>query len=171
MLPVTSNPHASSPAPPATRGRRWLRQTGPMSARVNPIDLLPHRPPFLLVDELLELVPGESATGIWRLTGDEYFFPGHFPGRPTLPGVLMCESIAQVGACAVLAHPDYAGKLPLFGGLDKARFRRQVVPGDELIVSVELGRMSARAGKGSGRVTVDGEVATSCDLMFVFADV
>ena len=135
-----------------------------------PRDLLPHRPPFLLVDELTALEPPSAATGIWRLTGDEYFFSGHFPGRPTLPGVLMCEAIAQVGACAVLASPDHAGKLPLFGGLDKARFRRQVVPGDELLIEVELGRLSARAGKGSGKVSVDGELATSCDLMFVFAD-
>lgn len=141
-----------------------------MSKLPAPADLLPHRPPFLLVDELVALDPPVSASGIWRLTGDEYFFPGHFPGRPTLPGVLMCEAIAQVGACAVLASDDHAGKLPLFGGLDKARFRRQVVPGDELLIDVELGRLSARAGKGSGRVTVDGELATSCDLMFVFAD-
>lgn len=141
-----------------------------MSDFPRPIDLLPHRPPFLLVDELTALVPGESATGVWRLTGEEYFFPGHFPGRPTLPGVLMCESIAQVGACAVLAHPEFTTKLPLFGGLDKARFRRQVVPGDELIIEVELGRMSARAGKGTGTAKVNGELATSCDLMFVFAD-
>ena len=104
------------------------------------------------------------------MTGDEYFFSGHFPGRPTLPGVLMCEAIAQVGACAVLAHPDFATKLPLFGGLDKARFRRQVVPGDELVIDVELGRMSARAGKGTGTCKVNGELATGCDLMFVFVD-
>lgn len=135
-----------------------------------PIDLLPHRDPFLFVDELVALEPGASATGIWRLTGEEYFFVGHFPGRPTLPGVLMCESIAQVGACAVLADERFAGKLPLFGGLDGARFRRQVVPGDELRIDVELGRMSARAGKGSGTVAVDGEVATSCDLMFILAN-
>ncbi len=135
-----------------------------------PSELLPHRPPFLLVDELLEMTPGESARAVWRITGDEYFFPGHFPGRPTLPGVLMCESIAQVGACAVLADERFAGKLPLFGGLDRARFRRQVVPGDELVLEVELGRMSARAGKGSGRATVDGDLACSCDLLFVIAD-
>lgn len=141
-----------------------------MSDLPAPADLLPHRAPFLLVDELLELDPPHRATGVWRITGDEYFFPGHFPGRPTLPGVLMCEAIAQVGACAVLASPDHAGKLPLFGGLDGARFRRQVVPGDELTIEVELGRLSARAGKGSGRALVDGRVATTCDIMFVLAD-
>lgn len=141
-----------------------------MSDLPRPVDLLPHRPPFLLVDELLAVEPGRSATGVWRLTGDEYFFPGHFPGRPTLPGVLMCEAIAQVGACAVLAHPDYADRLPLFGGLDNARFRQQVVPGDELLIEVELGRMSARAGKGSGTASIGGKIATACDLMFVFVD-
>lgn len=135
-----------------------------------PDDLLPHRPPFLFVDEITAIVPGESATGVWRLSGDEWFFPGHFPGRPTLPGVLMCEAIAQVGAAAVLSDDRFAGKLPLFGGLDAARFRRQVVPGDELVLEVELGRMSARAGKGSGRARVGDEVACTCDLLFVIAD-
>ena len=136
-----------------------------------PADILPHRPPFLFVDEVVALVPGQSATGRWHLTGDEWFFPGHFPGRPTLPGVLMCEAIAQMGAIAVLTDERFAGKLPLFGGLDGARFRRQVSPGDTLELVVELGRMSARAGKGSGKALLNGEVACECELLFVVVDV
>ena len=134
---------------------------------VLPTDLLPHRPPFLFVDTIDELVPGRSARGRWHLTGDEWFFAGHFPGRPTLPGVLMCEAIAQVGALAVLSDERFAGKLPLFGGLDGARFRRQVGPGDELILECEMHKLSARAGRGSGRALLAGQVATECDLLFV----
>jgi 3-hydroxyacyl-[acyl-carrier-protein] dehydratase len=134
---------------------------------MDPTTWLPHRPPFLFVDEVLEVVPGQSARGRWSLDGDEWFFTGHFPGRPTLPGVLMCEAIAQIGAVAVLADDRFAGRLPLFGGLDGARFRRQVVPGDELVLECDLGRMSTRAGKGSGRALLDGAVACECDLLFV----
>ncbi|MEO5724974.1 MAG: 3-hydroxyacyl-ACP dehydratase FabZ, partial [Ilumatobacteraceae bacterium] len=135
-----------------------------------PQSVLAHRPPFLFVDELVALVPGVSATGTWHLTGQEWFFAGHFPGRPTLPGVLMCEAIAQVGAIAVLTDSRYTGKLPLFGGLDGARFRRQVVPGDTLELSVELLRMSSRAGKGTGRAMLRGETACECELMFVIVN-
>ena len=135
-----------------------------------PTDLLAHRPPFLFVDEILALEPGQSARGRWRLTGDEWFFAGHFPGRPTLPGVLRCEAIAQIGAIAVLSDERFASKLPLFGGLDGARFRRQVVPGDELILEVSLGRMSARAGKGTGRALLGDNVACEAELMFVLVD-
>ena len=141
-----------------------------MSALPAPTDLLPHRPPFLFVDEVTELEAGQRARGRWTLTGDEWFFGGHFPGRPTLPGVLMCEAIAQMGAIAVLADARFAGKLPLFGGLDGARFRRQVSPGDTLVLEVELGRMSARAGKGTGRALLGDQVACECELMFVLVD-
>lgn len=135
-----------------------------------PANVLPHRPPFLFVDEVTELEPGLSARGAWQLTGEEWFFPGHFPGRPTLPGVLMAEAIAQLGAIAVLTNERFAGKLPLFGGLDKARFRRQVLPGDRLDLAVDLGRMSARAGRGTGSASVAGQVACECELLFVVVD-
>lgn len=137
---------------------------------MRPEDYLPHRDPFLFVTELLTVEPGQSATGHWQLTGEEAFFAGHFPGRPTLPGVLMVESLAQLGGVAVLADPAFAGKLPLFGGIERARFRRQVVPGDRLDLEVTLGRMSARAGKGTGRATVNGELACEAELLFVLVD-
>lgn len=142
-----------------------------MSDLPKPIDVLPHREPLLLVTELTEMVAGVSAKGYWQLTGDEDFFRGHFPGRPTLPGVLMVESLAQLGAVALLTDERYAGKLPLFGGIDKARFRQQVLPGDRLDLEITMGKMSARAGKGSARATVNGKVACAAELLFVIVDV
>ena len=134
---------------------------------MEPTDLLPHRDPFLFVTEVLEVVPGERASATWVLTGDEDFFAGHFPARPTLPGVLMVEALAQVGALAVLADDRYAGKLPLFGGIDKARFRRQVGPGDTLTLEVSMDQLGATAGKGTGVARVGDRVACQAGLFFV----
>ncbi len=134
-----------------------------------PEDILPHRPPFLFVDEITALTPGESASGVWRLTGTEAFFRGHFPGRPLLPGVLMVEAMAQLGGIALLTDERYTGNLALFGGIDKARFRRQVGPGDTLEMAIELDQLGSNAGKGHGTATVQGKVAATVSMLVVLA--
>jgi 3-hydroxyacyl-[acyl-carrier-protein] dehydratase len=141
-----------------------------MSDHPAPHTVLPHRDPFLFLTEVTAIESGTWAEGYWQLSGEEDFFAGHFPGRPTLPGVLQCEAIAQLGAYVVLMDPNYAGKLPLFGGLDKARFRRQVLPGDRVDLRIDVKRMSARAGKAEGIASVNGETACSGELMFVIVD-
>jgi 3-hydroxyacyl-[acyl-carrier-protein] dehydratase len=133
------------------------------------VALLPHRPPFRFVDAVEALEPGASVRGRYRVTGEEAFLAGHFPGNPVFPGVIQLEALAQTGAIAVLADDRYAGKLPLFGGVEKVRFRRLVRPGDELLMEVELERLSARGGWGRGRARVEGGVACEARLFFALA--
>jgi 3-hydroxyacyl-[acyl-carrier-protein] dehydratase len=135
----------------------------------NLVELLPHRPPFRFVDAVESLDPGTSVVARYRVTGDEPFLAGHFPGNPVFPGVLQLEALAQAGAVAVLADDRYAGRLPLFGGVEKVRFRRLVRPGDELRLEVTLERLSARGGWGEGTATVDGQAACVARLFFAMA--
>lgn len=130
--------------------------------------LIPHRYPFLLVDRIIELTPGERAVGLKNVSANEPFFEGHFPEFPVMPGVLIVESIAQVGAVAMAAHPDNAGKLALFAGINNVRFKRQIKPGDTLLIEVEMGQVRRNIGTGSGVATVDGEIACKGEFMFAF---
>jgi 3-hydroxyacyl-[acyl-carrier-protein] dehydratase len=135
----------------------------------DPVALLPHRPPFRFVDSVDELIPGELAVARWRVTGDEAFLAGHFPGNPIVPGVIQLEALAQAGAIAILSDARYTGMLPLFGGVEEVRFRRVVLPGDELVLRVELERLSARGGWGRGVATVGDAVACRARLLFAIA--
>ena len=130
------------------------------------VALLPHRPPFRFVDAVEEIEAGVSVTATYQVRGDEDFLAGHFPGNPVFPGVIQLEALAQAGAIALLSDDRYAGKLPLFGGVEKVRWRRIVRPGDVLTLQVTLERLSARGGWGAARASVGDETACEARLFF-----
>jgi len=128
--------------------------------------LLPHRYPFLLVDRVLELEPGQRIVAIKNVTANEDFFNGHFPQKPVMPGVLIIESMAQAAGIAMLAQEQHKGKIPYFTGIDNARFRKPVVPGDQLRIEVEVLKIRGSVGRVFAKATVDGQIVSEAELMF-----
>lgn len=133
-------------------------------------EIIPHRYPFLLVDRILEVEEGKRAVGIKNVSANEEYFNGHFPDYPVMPGVLIIEALAQVGAVAILKKEEYREKLAFFAGIDNCRFKGQVKPGDQLHLEVEMTRMRGKIGKGKGIAKVDGKLVAEAELMFAIGD-
>ena len=129
-------------------------------------EIIPHRYPFLLVDRIIEVEEGKRAVGIKNVSANEPFFAGHFPEYPVMPGVLIVEALAQVGAVSVLMKEENKGKTPFFAGIDHCRFKKQVTPGDQLRLEVEMTRVRGSIGKGKGIATVNGEIVCEAELIF-----
>jgi UDP-3-O-[3-hydroxymyristoyl] N-acetylglucosamine deacetylase/3-hydroxyacyl-[acyl-carrier-protein] dehydratase len=132
--------------------------------------ILPHRPPFLVVDKIIRLEIGRRAVGIKNLTMDDYFFKGHFPGKPVMPGVLIIESMAQVGGVMMLAPEENRGKLAFFLAANNIKFRKTVVPGDQLVLEVTAGKIKSKTGQVHGQALVDGKVVAEADLLFALVE-
>lgn len=128
--------------------------------------VLPHRYPILLVDRILEVEPGMRCVGIKNVTINEGFFQGHYPGQPIMPGVLIIESLAQCGAVILLSQDSYRGMVPVIGAIDNVKFKRQVVPGDQLRLEIELLWIKSSIGRIKGVATVDGQLAAQMEMTF-----
>jgi beta-hydroxyacyl-ACP dehydratase FabZ len=132
--------------------------------------ILPHRQPFLFVDRVVSMEPGKRAVGIKNVTMNDYFFQGHFPKRPVMPGVLIIEALAQVGGVLMLSPKENRGKLAFFMAVNNAKFRKPVVPGDQLILEVVVGKIRSKTGQVLTKAYVDGKVVAEADLMFALVD-
>jgi UDP-3-O-[3-hydroxymyristoyl] N-acetylglucosamine deacetylase/3-hydroxyacyl-[acyl-carrier-protein] dehydratase len=132
--------------------------------------ILPHRYPFLLVDKITELEAGKRAVGIKNVTVNELFFNGHFPGRPVMPGVLIIEAMAQVGGVLMLSPKENKGKLAFFMSINNAKFRKTVVPGDQLVLEIKVGKIRSKVGQLLGQATVNGDIVAEAELMFALVD-
>lgn len=128
---------------------------------------IPHRYPFLLIDRVLDVVPGESVKALKNVTANEEFFQGHFPSEPVMPGVLIIEAMAQAGACALMTLEAYKGKTAYFGAIDKAKFRAKVTPGDALVLEVKIIKLKSSAGIAEGTAYVDGKKVCEAELTFL----
>lgn len=134
------------------------------------MEILPHRDPFLLIDEITEVKVGESVKAVKYVDESEYYFKGHFPQEKVMPGVLIIESLAQAGAVAILSMEQNRGKIAYFGGIKNAKFRQKVVPGDKLELEVTMDRLRDKAGTGTAVATVDGKMACRCEIMFAIGE-
>ena len=140
-----------------------------MLSTVEIMDILPHRQPFLLIDTVEELEPGVKAVATKNVTFNEPYFAGHFPGNPVMPGVLIVEALAQTGAVAILSQPEWKGKTAYFAGIDKARFKQKVVPGDVLTLETEIIKIKGPIGIGKAVARVNGKLACSAELTFAIS--
>ena len=131
------------------------------------MDIIPHRQPFLLVDRIEEMEVGKRAVGIKCVSYNEPFFAGHFPNEPVMPGVLIVEAMAQAGAVAILSMDEFKGKTAYFGGINKAKFKKKVVPGDTLRLEVKIEKLKKNAGIGQGTAYVGDKVAAQAELVFM----
>jgi 3-hydroxyacyl-[acyl-carrier-protein] dehydratase len=134
------------------------------------MEIIPHRQPILMVDRIVELEPGKRAVGIKNISANEPVFQGHYPGNPIFPGVLIIEAMAQTGGVALMCQPEFAGKVPLFAGIDDCKFKKPVVPGDQLRLEVELVKVMRGVGIGAGKAYVGDELRAEATIKFALVD-